>query len=412
MADAAEPDGPPTLQAGIARCVVTPDPLIPISRGMGDCRPAKERIGQLEVRVLVLQQGDLRVALASMPFIGWSTPLCARVRRQVKGIPPENILFAATHTHSAPDTYGFPNAHGGYAIDLGYLEATCQKTAQTIQSALDSLEPVHLRVATGEAFGKIAYNAYAPDFYDPRCGVLQCLRPDGTVLATVINYACHPEMLAALQVCSPDLIGPLYDYVDAQTGGTTLFVNSAQGGLVTADDRGIDTDEERWSECVRIGELLGSEALRIVAGAPVQTNPALWCAAHDITFSVCASMAAMMRTLHPGVMQEFSIPPVATTYTVQQNVINLGNAQCITIPGEALPNIGYYLKRKMHGEHNFLLGLTNDGLGYFLSKVDYDSFKSYDYITLTSLHEMAGEELIEASLALVEAAPRPQPLVP
>ncbi len=407
-----EPDRQSILHAGVARCVVTPDPLIPISRGMGDCRAAKEAIGDLEVRVLVLQQGALRVALASMPFIGWSTPLCARVRGLVPGIPPENILFAATHTHSGPDTYGFPNAHGSYAIDMDYLAATCERTAETIQAALNACEPVEVRVATGEAFGKIAYNVYAPDFYDPRCGVLQCLRPDGSILATVINYACHPEVMSSAEVCSPDFIGPLYDFVDARTGGTTLFVNGAQGGLVTADDRGIEADSERWAECVRIGELLGSEALRIIAGAPFQSAPTLWCAAHPITFPVCPSMAALMSTLHPVVMQGYSIPEEATSYTVQQNVINLGNSQWVTIPGEPLPNVGYYLKRKMHGEHNFLLGITNDGLGYFLSRVDYDSFKAYDYITLTSLHELAGEHLIDATLALVNAAPRPEPLAP
>jgi hypothetical protein len=61
--------------------------------------------------------------------------------------------------------------------------------------------------------------------------------------------------------------------------------------------------------------------------------------------------------------------------------VNLGNAQILTIPGEALPNIGYYLKRKMQGEHNLLFGLTNDAFGYILTREDYDSFKRYRYIS-------------------------------
>ena len=64
------------------------------------------------------------------------------------------------------------------------------------------------------------------------------------------------------------------------------------------------------------------------------------------------------------------------------------------------------------GWHGLWPHTTNDGLGYFLSRVDYDSFKAYDYITLTSLHELAGEHLIDATLALVNAAPRPEPLAP
>jgi hypothetical protein len=45
----------------------------------------------------------------------------------------------------------------------------------------------------------------------------------------------------------------------------------------------------------------------------------------------------------------------------------------------------------MHGEHNLLLGLTNDAFGYILTKVDWNSFERYNYITRTSLGEMTGE---------------------
>jgi len=94
--------------------------------------------------------------------------------------------------------------------------------------------------------------------------------------------------------------------------------------------------------------------------------------------------------------------------TTQMNLINLGNAQILTIPGEALPNIGYYLKRKMHGEHNLLFGLTNDAFGYILTKEDYDSFKRYAYISRTSLGERTGEILVDEALKFINESPRPE----
>ena len=93
------------------------------------------------------------------------------------------------------------------------------------------------------------------------------------------------------------------------------------------------------------------------------------------------------------------------------NLVNLGNAQILTIPGEALPNIGFYLKRKMRGEHNLLFGLTNDAFGYILTKVDFHSFPRYDYVSRTSLGEMTGEILIEKSLEFVNRSPAPQQLI-
>ena len=94
--------------------------------------------------------------------------------------------------------------------------------------------------------------------------------------------------------------------------------------------------------------------------------------------------------------------------TTRINVVNLGNAQILTIPGEALPNIGFYLKRKMRGQHNLLFGLTNDAFGYILTKVDFASFQRYEYISRTSLGEMTGEILMEHAIGLVDASPKPQ----
>ena len=90
------------------------------------------------------------------------------------------------------------------------------------------------------------------------------------------------------------------------------------------------------------------------------------------------------------------------------NLLNVGNAQILTIPGEALPNIGYYLKRKMHGEHNLLFGLTNDAFGYILAKVDWGSFKRYDYVSRTCLGELTGEIYMDEALKLVAESPAPE----
>jgi hypothetical protein len=92
----------------------------------------------------------------------------------------------------------------------------------------------------------------------------------------------------------------------------------------------------------------------------------------------------------------------------QVDVINLGPAQILTIPGEALPNIGFYLKRNMHGKYNCLFGLTNDAFGYMLTKVDWNSFERYNYISRTSLSEKTGDEYVDQALKFVNACAKPQ----
>jgi len=91
--------------------------------------------------------------------------------------------------------------------------------------------------------------------------------------------------------------------------------------------------------------------------------------------------------------------------TTRINLVTLGNAQILTIPGEAMPNLGFYLKRKMTGAHNLLFGLTNDAFGYILAEVDFNSFDRYDYVSRVSLGEKTGTILVDSALELIGRAP-------
>jgi hypothetical protein len=395
------------FRAAIAVRIVTPHPLLPVIGGIGTGSPVTGKAEDLTVRALVLEQGKTRVAIVSADFLGFPGVLCNKVRAGVKGIPPGNILIGATHTHSAPDCYGFPNGKGGTSSDPKYLASVCQRMTEAINEAVEKLQPAQLKIATGDARGKIAYNYYAPQLYDHRCNVIQVLDDSGKPIATLVNYAIHPEVLGpGAGLCSPDLIGPLYDEIAAKGGGTGIFMNSAQGGMVTADNRQPNGHDARtWAECLRIGHLLGDEALRIIRNAPIQPSPELYCVARPLTLPVDSPLMRTllkMMPLGPGVTPD--------SVTTQLNLVNVGDAQILTIPGEALPNIGFYLKRKMHGTHNLLFGLTNDAFGYILTKEDFDSFKRYNYVSQTSLGERTAQILEDAALKLVNESPRPQTL--
>lgn len=394
-----------TFRAGIATRIVTPDPLLPISGGVGPSKPVTRKEGELTVRALVLEEGKTRVAIVSADFLGFPATLGNRVRARIKDIPAANILIGATHTHSAPDCYGFPDGRGGTAADPKYLNLVCDRMVDAIQDAISKLQPASLKIATGEAKGKIAFNYYAEQLYDPRCHVIQAIGADGKPFVTLVNYAIHPEVIGSSRgIVSPDLIGPLYDRIAQKGGGVGIFMNSAQGGMVTADNRGPDGKDVRtWEECQRIGVLLADEAVRIVSGSAPQNEPKLFCAARTLTLPVDSLMMRLLLSTSP--LGEKVKDP--TRVETQINLLNIGNAQILTIPGEALPNIGYYLKRKMKGEHNLVFGLTNDAFGYILARVDWLSFKRYDYISRTSLGEMTGEIFIEAGLKFVEESPKP-----
>jgi hypothetical protein len=385
------------LKAGAAVRVITPDPLLPVSGGIGTPKKSTEKKGDLYARALVFEKGATRIAIVSVDNLGWSSALADRSRVLITGIPHENVLIGATHTHSAPDAYGFPDENGKSHADLKYLDWCVKQIGDAVNEALKNLQPVSLKIAVGEAQGKIAYNYYAPQLYDPRCGVIQAIASEGknrgTAVATLINYAVHPEVIGSSKgILSPDLCGPLYDRISSKGGGVAIFMNGAQGGMVTADVR-LENGKEAntWEECIRIGTLLADEALRIIDKAPVQDNPQLAIDSRDITFPVESEIMQYILKNSPIKMTSAKGDSLST----RLNYLQIGTAKALTIPGEALPNIGYYLKRNMNTDHAFLFGITNDAFGYMLTKVDFNSFKRYDYVTRTSLGEMTGEIYID-----------------
>ncbi len=405
----------PAFEAGAAKRIITPDPLLPVSGGMGIPSPSKSKQGELTARAMVFRSGGESVAVVGLDLLGFPSVLGDRVRAMVPRLKPEQILIGSTHTHSAPDCYAYPDGKGGHTGSLDYMQFVVTQAAAAINDALDHMKPAELRVASGEAKGKIAYNYYAPDLYDRRVSVLQASGLDGAMIGTLVNYAIHPEVIGSGQgILSPDLVGPLDDGIEKAAGGMALFMNGAQGGMVTADNRNLDqpSDAQRgywhdsrfWSECLRIGGLLASESLRVVDAAPWQKNPVVRNFSEEVRFPVESTDMWQVVEYSP-----LKYPHGADhTVSARMNLVNLGNAQILTIPGEALPNIGFYLKRKMGGEHQFLFGLTNDAFGYILTKVDFHSFPRYDYVSRVSLGEMTGEILIQHALELIQrSGPRP-----
>lgn len=387
------------LEGGAASKVITPNPLLPVSGGVGIPKPASEKKGDLFVRVMVLQSNTDKVAFVSIDNLGWPAVLGDMARKKISTIKPQNILIGATHTHSAPDAYAFPDENGKSYADIAYLQWCTDMIVEAINEAEKKMEEVELKVAYGEIAKGIAYNYYAPDLYDPNCGVIQIIsKKTQKPVSTLVNYAVHPEVIGSKRgILSPDLCGPLYETIENGGGGVAIFFNGALGGMVTADNRRQIGENNTWDECIRIGHLLGNEVLRIVNGVSVVKEPELSVKYQTLEFSVESSIMKFILEKSP---MGYSVTKEGKITTIQ-NLIKLGPAAILTIPGEALPNIGYYLKRKMNTDYPFLFGLTNDAFGYILTKEDFNSFKRYDYISRTSLGENTGEILVNESLKLI-----------
>jgi Neutral/alkaline non-lysosomal ceramidase, N-terminal len=161
------------------------------------------------------------------------------------GLRPEQLMIHPSHSHSTPWLRRrLKDRPGGHLIEpyLDTLPDICEKL---IADARAAASPAILSWAYGRC--GLAYNR---DFIDPAsgrdvCGLNTAEKADDTLLvgrvtddkgkivATLVNYACHPVSLGGgNRLMSPDYIGAMREVVERETGGAVcLFLHGASGDL-------------------------------------------------------------------------------------------------------------------------------------------------------------------------------------
>ncbi|MCB1279573.1 hypothetical protein [Prosthecobacter sp.] len=161
---------------------------------------------------------------------------------EIGGVAREEILVAFSHTHGA-GLMGIDRANlpGGDLIPP-YLQSLGEKAGALVKQCLASLQPA------GIVYGKAKCSlATHRDFWDGKqfvCGHNPGVPADDTVivarvtdnagqmLASIVNYACHPTTLAwENTLISPDYIGAMREVVERDTGAPCLFLQGASGEL-------------------------------------------------------------------------------------------------------------------------------------------------------------------------------------
>src|SRR5260370_40433863 len=86
------------IQVGAAVRIITPDPLLPVSGGLGKPQPTKEKRGDLTARALVFRKGEGSGGIVALDLLGFPSVLGDRVRAKAPRIPAPHILIGSTPT--------------------------------------------------------------------------------------------------------------------------------------------------------------------------------------------------------------------------------------------------------------------------------------------------------------------------
>lgn len=237
--------------------------VVDVGNGEGDGSWVHDDI---RTTALVLARGDQQVIMVNADVYMIFAVDQDEIERRIRPLLPTeladaNIVISATHNHHGPDT--------AFSVNDAWYDMMATEMAATVKDAVDKgLQPATLTAAAGEhRFGQA--DARDPDIVDPRLNLMEVLDAGGATIASVVQWASHPETTLgweppgdfsaqcaekgwAADDCkiegryfTADYPGVLRERLQKELGGEVLYFNGALGSQIgpgRADVWTIDAD--------------------------------------------------------------------------------------------------------------------------------------------------------------------------
>lgn len=389
------------LKAGVARVTITP-PVGMYLPGMERTENSQGVRDDVFATALVFNDGDRSAVIVSCEVLALHPEFIQRVRNEacdLTGIPPEHMMFCATHCHSSAITFALPN---NPPMVHAYVENLANLLVGLIRMATDRLVPAQLGFGRGEAqiginrrltredgVTVIAGNPEGP--FDPQIGVLRIDTIDGQPLAVLVNYACHPVVLGnGSNVISADWPGAMRRSVETATGATCLFVQGACGDInplpgEPSDDEGVleQLGGEIASEVNRIWTsiLPLSDGLLSIANAEIDL-PLMTPSDFEGKLPEFEELSEAAGGMSWEDLQNWLDQTVpwraeivgegdARRAHMRLQAIRLGGAALVAAAGEIFAKTGIAVKRRSPAANTIFAGYTNGLVSYIPTPEEY-----------------------------------------
>ena len=389
--------------AGAARRGVTPDlkTLSPVYiAGFGQNRVATGVHDELAARCLAIGTGARPLVICGVDSIGLFREDIERVRKLV----PAALIVAATHCHQTPDTMGlWGRSPGQSGINDGYNRFVVEQTAAAANDALRGMKPAVVRLASVNPPELAGYfdDSRPPVVHDAEILALSVTGPAGEPIATLVNWANHPEALGSKNtLLSADYLAYFYRRLEERLGGVAVFVNGAVGGMQSPLGAKIAdpaTGEPAPKESFRFAEVLGTRVADLVGEAVKKARPAsidriefreslirIPLANDGFRTAVAAGLFKGRKTLNDD-----------GTMTAPVGYVRLARGatplvEAVLVPGEMYPELSVGgiqrypgadfpdapleppLKKMLRAPFRMLFGLAGDEIGYIIPKAEWD----------------------------------------
>jgi len=386
------------LKAGVARVDVTPPVGIPLGGFAGRIGPSQGVHDPLYAKALALSDGDKTAILIVADILSLPRDLVEGVRASIQGITglgKKDVMVAAIHTHSGPETLGI-----SAGLDDPYISAYMKVLERYLVGVayMAWRNMTEARIGGGKGEAVIGFNRRKRENpIDSEVGVIRVDDNEGNPLAVVVNYPCHAVVLGPENLLiSADYPGYVNAVLERIKGPffTSMFTNGAAGDINPLSSVGYACPGT-FGDAERLGSIIAGEALKTLeqietsGEAKIQTSSVTHYLSvgeppvaeaeryvRDAQQKVAelkekgaepnkiaqhkAVLQYYERNLH--LLREEKAKGMKVPLEVQ--VFRINDIALVVVPGEMFVEIGREIKAQSGVKNTFVIGYANGYIGY------------------------------------------------
>ncbi|NQT51745.1 hypothetical protein HQ576_06835 [bacterium] len=318
-------------------------------------------------------------------------------------LPPSHVLICATHTHTGPDT----RANGVVPVCEEWLEQLPRRIADAVATAAADMRPATLRVgasdAEGYAFNRLFRLKDGSEVFgkggrgdqvvgpagptDPQLQTLSAVGEDGQLLALLVNYALHVDVIGGggADFVSADWPGEMARNIAAVYGdqAVTLLLQGTAGDINHHPHDPTHLPAGGPAKAVQLGRALGGAAMVAMERAePMEALP-LAAALQIVPIpyytrdaALLAETAALKAKDSPSDFERYLIqrteswPHDGQDADVPVQTMRIGRVGLVGLPAEIFVKIGFAIKDFAPSEATFVVELANGRASTYVPTTD------------------------------------------
>ena len=229
------------IKVGFGRRDITPDLSVRLGGYGTEIRPAETINDRLNSTSIFINQGEKNVILINLDWLVIEEDDADAIQELIKaktGVPKQNIIIGAIHSHTAPNTLG---AAGFGNKEIEYIKKTIPEIVASAVEASKNLRPVQMGVGstcseTGvnrreiRKGGDIFFGGDPLGYFDPEMTVIS-FKDEKGIVGMIVHYGAHATAFGNVPVVSRDWPGVMVDRIEKQIKAPVMFINGALGDV-------------------------------------------------------------------------------------------------------------------------------------------------------------------------------------